>query len=54
MSRLTRKSVIRVEVVLILLATLIVTLSNPTAISIETAILLVGVLMIAIASFAGL
>ncbi len=32
----------------------LVMLSNPSAISIETAILLIGVLMIAIASFAGL
>ncbi len=56
MSRLRRESVIRVEVVLNLLGTLmvLVMLSNPSAISIETAILLIGVLMIAIASFAGL
>ena len=41
---------------LILLGTLmvLVMLSDPSAISIETAILLIGVLMIAIASFAGL
>ena len=54
MSRQTSKAVIRVEMVLILLGTLmvLVTLTNPSAV--ETATLLIGVLMIAIASFAGL
>ena len=56
MSRLTRKGVIRVEVALIFLGTLmvLVTFTNPSVISIEIATLLIGVLMIAIASFAGL
>jgi hypothetical protein len=46
----------RFAVVLILLGILmvLVTLTKPSAISMETATLLIGVVMIAIASFAGL
>jgi hypothetical protein len=56
MSRYMRKAVARAEVVLTLLGTLmvLVTLTNPSAIAVETALLLIGFLMIAIASFAGL
>ena len=55
MSRLTRKSVFRSAVVLILLGILmvLVTLTNP-AMLMATATLLIGVVMIAIASFADL
>jgi hypothetical protein len=55
-----RKAVARAEVLLTLLGTLmvLVTLTNPSAIAVETALLLIGFLigflMIAIASFAGL
>ncbi len=54
MSRLTRKSVFRPAVVLILLGILmvLVTLTNPMLMA--TATLLIGVAMIAIASFADL
>jgi len=56
MSRLTRKAVFRSAVVLIILAILmvLVTLTNPSAFGMTTATLLIGVAMIAIASFAGL
>lgn len=60
MSRHMRKAVARAEVLLTLLGTLmvLVTLTNPSAIAVETALLLIGFLigflMIAIASFAGL
>ena len=56
MSRLTRKSVFRSAVVLILFGILmvLVTLTNPSAMLIATATLLIGVVMIAIASFADL
>ena len=56
MSRLTRKAVLRYAVVLIILGVLIVlvTLAKPPAFSMATAALLIGVAMIAIASFAGL
>ena len=56
MSRLTSKVVFRSAVILILLGILavLVMLTNPYAISIATATLLVGIGMIAIASFAGL
>ena len=56
MSRLTRKAAFRSAVVLIILAILmvLVTLTNPSAFSMTTATLLIGVAMIAIASFAGL
>jgi hypothetical protein len=56
MSRLTRKSVFRSAVVLILLGILmvLVTLTNPSAMLMATATLLIGVVMIAIASFADL
>jgi uncharacterized membrane protein HdeD (DUF308 family) len=55
MSRLTSKVVFRSAVILILLGILavLVMLTNP-AISMATATLLVGIVMIAIASFAGL
>ena len=56
MRRLTRKSVFRSAVVLIILGILmvLVTLTKPSAFSMATATLLIGVAMIAIASFAGL
>ncbi len=56
MNRLTSKAVFHFAVVLILLGALmvLVMLTSPSAISMETATLLIGVLMIAIASFAGL
>jgi hypothetical protein len=57
MRRLTRKSVFRSAAILILLGVLmiaLVALANPVAISMATATLLIGVAMIAIASFAGL
>jgi hypothetical protein len=56
MSRLTRKAVSRLAVVLILLGILmvLVALTNPLAIGMATATLLIGVVMVAIASFAGL
>ena len=56
MSRLTRKAVFRSAVVLIILGVLmvLVALTNPYAISMATTTLLIGVAMIAIASFAGL
>ena len=56
MSRLTSKAVFRSAVILILLGLLVVlgALTNPVAISMATATLLIGVVMIAIASFAGL
>ena len=56
MSRLTRNVVFRFAVALILLGIfmVLVQLTNPSAISMATATLLIGVLMIAIASFAGL
>ncbi len=56
MSRLTSKAVFRFAVVLILLGIfmVLVTLTNPYAISMATVTLLVGVVMIAIASLAGL
>ena len=56
MSRLTSKVVFRSAVILILLGILavLVMLTNPYAISMATATLLVGIVMIAIASFAGL
>ena len=56
MNRLTSKVVFRSAAVLILLGALmvLVMLTSPSAISMETATLLIGVLMIAIASFAGL
>ena len=56
MSRLTRKAVSRFAAVLILLGTfmVLVALTNPYPISMATATLLIGVVMIAIASFAGL
>ena len=55
-SRLTRKSVFRSAVVLILLGILmvLVMLTNPSAMLMATATLLIGVVMIAIASFADL
>ena len=56
MSRLTSKVVFRSAVILILLGVLpvLVMLTNPYAISMSTATLLVGIVMIAIGSFAGL
>ena len=56
MSRLTSNVVFRSAVILILLGVLmaLVALTNPVAISMATATLLIGVVMIAIASFAGL
>jgi hypothetical protein len=53
---MTRKSVFRSAVVLILLGLLMVlaALTNPVAISMAAATLLAGVVLIAIASFAGL
>ncbi len=56
MSRLTSKAVFRSAVVLIILGILmvLVTLTKPSAFSMATATLLIGVAMIAIASFAGL
>ena len=56
MSRLTSKAVFRSAVILILLGLLmvLVVLTNPVAVSMATATLLIGVVMIAIASFAGL
>jgi hypothetical protein len=56
MSRLTSKAVFRSAVILILLGVLmvLVALTNPLAVSMATATLLIGVAMIAIASFAGL
>ena len=56
MSRLTRKVFFRSAVVLIILGVwmVLVTLANPPAFSMATATLLIGVAMIAIASFAGL
>jgi hypothetical protein len=56
MSRLTSKAVFRSAVVLILVGVFmaLVALTNPAAVSMATAILLIGVGMIAIASFAGL
>jgi hypothetical protein len=56
MSRLTSKAVFRSAVILILLGVLmvLVALTNPLAVSMATATLLIGVVMIAIASFAGL
>ncbi len=51
-----RKAVTRPEAVLTFLGTLmvLVTFTHPSAIAFETAFLLIGFLMIAIASFAGL
>ncbi len=56
MIRLTSKAVFRFAVVLILLGIfmVLVTLANRYAVSMATATLLIGVLMIAIASFADL
>jgi len=56
MNRLTSKAVFHFAVVLSLLGAVmvLVMLTSPSAISMETATLLIGVLMIAIASFAGL
>jgi len=56
MSRLTSKAVFRSAAILILLGvlTVLVALTNPVAISMATATLLIGVVIIAIASFAGL
>jgi hypothetical protein len=56
MSRLTSKVVFRSAVILILLGVLmaLVVLTNPVAISMATATFMIGVVMIAIASFAGL
>ena len=56
MSRLTRKAVFRSAVVLIILGVLmvLVTLTKPSAFSMTTATLLIGVAMLAIASFADL
>jgi hypothetical protein len=56
MRRLTGKVVFRSAVILILLGILIVllALTNPLAVSMATATLLIGVVMIAIASFARL
>jgi hypothetical protein len=56
LSRLTSKAVFRSAVILILLGPLVVlgALTNPVAISMATATLLIGVVMIAVASFAGL
>jgi hypothetical protein len=56
MSRLTRKSVFRSAVVLILLGILmvLVALANPSAMLMATATLLIGIVMIALASFADL
>jgi hypothetical protein len=56
MGRLMRKSVFRSAVVLFLLGILMVllTLTNPSAMQMAAATLLIGVLMIAIASFGGL
>ena len=56
MSRLTRKSVSRSASVLAVIGTFMVlaTLANPSATLMAGATLLVGVVMIAIASFAGL
>ena len=56
MSRLTGKVVFRSAVILILLGVLmaLVALTNPVAISMATATFMIGVVMIAIASFAGL
>lgn len=56
MSRLTSKAVFRSALILILLGilTVLVALTKPLAISMAAATLLVGVVMIAIASFAGL
>jgi hypothetical protein len=56
MSRLTRKSVLRSALVLIVLGTfmVLVALTTPYALTMATATLLVGLSMIAIATFAGL
>jgi hypothetical protein len=56
MNRLTSKAVFHFAAVLILLGAVmvLVMLTSPSVISMETATLLIGVLMIAIASFAGL
>jgi hypothetical protein len=56
LSRLTSKAVLRSAVILNLLGLLVVlgALTNPVAISMATATLVIGVAMIAIASFAGL
>jgi hypothetical protein len=55
-NRLTSKAVFHFAAVLILLGAVmvLVMLTSPSVISMETATLLIGVLMIAIASFAGL
>ncbi len=56
MSRLVNKVFARSAVILVLLGVLmaLIALTNPVAISMSTATLLIGVVMIAIASFAGL
>jgi hypothetical protein len=56
MSRLTRRAVYRLAAVLIVLGVLmvLVTLTNSSPISMEMPILLIGIGMIAVASFAGL
>ena len=56
MSRLTSKGILRCAVIIILLGILmvLVALTNPLAIGMATATLLIGVVMLAIASFAGL
>jgi ABC-type microcin C transport system permease subunit YejB len=55
-NRLTRKSVFRSAVILVLIGILaaLLTLTNHSAMLTATATLLIGVAMIAIASFAGL
>jgi hypothetical protein len=55
LSRLTSKTVFRSAVILNLLGLLVVfgALTNPVAISMATATLVIGVAMIVIASFAG-
>jgi hypothetical protein len=56
MSRLTRKSVVPSAAVLVLAGILMVllTLTNPSAMLMATATLLIGIVMIALASFADL
>jgi uncharacterized membrane protein HdeD (DUF308 family) len=56
MSQLTSKAVLRSAVVIILIGILtdLVALTNPSASAMATVMLLLGVVMIAIASFAGL
>jgi hypothetical protein len=56
MTRYMRKAVARSEAAFTLLSavTVLITLTSPSGIAVETVILLIGFLMIAIASFAGL